>query len=42
MFLEIEYERPYQVKELESLQIIIIKIVRYNIKSTYAGKKFIL
>ena len=32
MNLEIEYERPYQRDELESLRSIIIKYVRYSIK----------
>ena len=40
MRLEVEYERLYQRNEPESLQNIIIKYVRYNIKSMYPGKKF--
>ena len=35
MALEIEFERPYQRNEHESLQNTIIKYVRYNIKSMY-------
>ena len=38
MSLEIEYERPYQRNEPESLQNIIIKDVRFNIKSRYPQK----
>ena len=38
MNLEIEYERPYQRNEPESSQIIILKYVRYNIKSMYPEK----
>ena len=33
MSLEIEYERSYQVNELEKFQNLFIKYVRYNIKS---------
>ena len=40
MALEIEYERPYQRIEPESLQINIIKYVRYTIKSMYPAKMF--
>ena len=35
MSLEIEYERPYQVNEHESLQNIILKFVRYKFKWMY-------
>ena len=35
MFLEIKYEGTYQRNESESLQKIIIKYVRCNIKSMY-------
>ena len=42
MSLAIEYERPYRRNELESLQKIVIKYVRYNIKSMYPEKIFIL
>ena len=38
MSLQIEYERPYQRNEPESLQNIIIKDVRYNIESMYPEK----
>ena len=38
MSLEIEYERPYQRNEPESLQTIFIKNVRFNIKSIYPQK----
>ena len=38
MALEIKYERPYQRNDPESLQNIIIKYVRYNIKSMYPEK----
>ena len=38
MSLQVEYERPYQRNEPESLQNIIIKYVRYNIKSMYPEK----
>ena len=38
MSLEIEYERPYQRNEPESLQNIIIKYVRYKNKSMYTQK----
>ena len=38
MSLETEYERPYQRNEPESLQIIIMKYVRFNIKSKYPEK----
>ena len=38
MSLEIEYERPYQRNEPESLQNFIVKFVRYNIKSMYPEK----
>ena len=38
MSLEIEYERPYQRNEPESLQKCILKYDRYNIKSMYPEK----
>ena len=38
MSLEIEYNRPYQIYEPESLQNIIIKYVCYNIKWMYPKK----
>ena len=38
MSLEVEYERPYQRNEPESLQNIFIKYVRYNIESMYPEK----
>ena len=38
MSLEIEYESLYQRNEIESLQSIITKYVRYNIKSKYPEK----
>ena len=40
MSLEKEYEKPYQRNEPESLQKIIIKFVRYSIKSMYPEKIF--
>ena len=38
MALEVEYERLYQRNEPESLQNIIRKYIRYNIKSMYPEK----
>ena len=38
MSLEIEYNRPYQINEPESLQNIIMKYVCYNIKWMYPKK----
>ena len=38
MTLEVEYEKPYQRNEPESLQNIIIRYVRYNIRSMYPEK----
>ena len=38
MALKISYDRPYQINEPESLQSIIKKYVRYNIKSRYPKK----
>ena len=38
MSLEVEYERPYQRKEPESLQNIILKGYFYNIRSMYPEK----
>ena len=38
MSLQIEYRRPYQINEPESLQNIIIKYVCYNIKWMYPKK----
>ena len=38
MSLEIEYERPYQRNEPESLQNVIIENDRYNNKSMYPEK----
>ena len=38
MSLEIEYERPYQRNEHESLQNIVLKDVRHNNKSRYLEK----
>ena len=40
MTLQVEYERPHQRNEPENLQKIIIKYVRYNIKSMYPEKIF--
>ena len=39
MSLEIEYIRPTQINESDSLQNIIIKYVLYNIKSMHPEKK---
>ena len=39
MAFEIEYERPYQLNEPESLRNIIIKYVRYTNKSIYPTKR---
>ena len=38
MSLKVEFERPYQRNEPESLQNIIIKYVRYTIESMYPEK----
>ena len=38
MSLEVEYERPYQRNESESLQKIIFKRYFYNTRSMYPGK----
>ena len=38
MSLEVEYERPYQRNEPESLQNIILKGYFYNIRSMYPKK----
>ena len=38
MSLEVEYERPYQRNEPESLQNIILKGYFYNIRSMYPEK----
>ena len=38
MSLEVEYERPYQRNESESLQNIILKGYFYNIRSMYPEK----
>ena len=39
MSSEIEYERPYQRNEAESLQSVIIIFVRYNFESMYPEKR---
>ena len=41
MSLEIEYGRPFQRNEHESLQNIIIKFVRYTIKPLYPEEKIL-
>ena len=38
MALQKEYERPYQSKEPERLQIIIFKVYFYNIRAMYPEK----
>ena len=38
MSLEVEYERPYQINEPESLQNIILKGYFYNIRAMYPEK----
>ena len=38
MALETEYERPYQRNETESLRNLLLKHVRYSIKSLYPEK----
>ena len=38
MSLEVEYERPYQRNESESLQNIILKGYFYNIRAMYPEK----
>ena len=40
MALEVEYERAYLKNDAKSFQNIIIKYVRYNIKSMYPEKIF--
>ena len=41
MSLQFEYERLYQRNEIQSVHNIILKNVRYPIKSMYPEKKFL-